>query len=343
MAAAIAEHDTMKQHSLLEVISAVFDSNGLPMQYSEGSLKELAKEQLELNQRNHLPDTANMPIARAHQPNHWLFTALDAMVSQTLMDGQPSSYRMGVVNLLRERSFPDELPLIRDRVLKSLFGVTDAERNDSWIAQEFLGSGNESFHEHADWGYVISETVLHTPDATVRAKEMVTEFIRVTLGSELSNNQYGTYQGQREDQKGRADTFEIMKSFSASQTHYLQWAQQATWTLLQDPSEKVRRSAVYAIAANPVLFISLEDKIVDGVASFTGDSRNTLLELALLTESGFLPKLDTYLANPEYRRKHGTELRYLELRGDPTLTRAGSSQYPVLHSGQSCRDLFGAK
>lgn len=269
--------------SLLE---GLMSATGLDTIYPSHQLDSLRAMQRSMNASRGADPDAFMPANRPRGPAHPLLgPEVDRALAQGMFDGNPGIHRLKVIELVTQRTYPEELPALRRRVVEV---ITDAKaaRFDQWVARMFMVPADSVLYQaHARWGASVARAVLGGERPNATALEFVGEHLRQGLGPALKGPSWGRTLG-RLDAKARAEALAAVAGYSAEDADVYREALDDLWRLMNHPDPKVAKSARYAVAERPVFFIGLEGRLA------AAPRTPGLGELLAMTEPGFVPALE---------------------------------------------------
>ncbi len=230
--------------------------------------------------------------ARNPRPEHVLFSrSLDRLLAEGMFDGARSVHRLDLVNLIRTRTYPSELPLLHKRLIKAITSDR-ADRDNVWLARMFLVPGGTFFNAHLAWGESVAEAVRRDPTPSETALEFTGMYYRVALPASLPGPRWGKWARTRLDAATRHEARDALATMGPGRRRHYDRAVTHLGRMLAHPSEKVRVSARYAATAYPGYLLGLEERLARAVAS--GEKRRSIeaREVIAMTEPGFLPVLE---------------------------------------------------
>ena len=128
---------------------------------------------------------------RAPALKHPLFDPrVDKAFAETMFDGARSVHRLDIVNLIRMRTHPEELPIVNKR-LRTVIAADDVRQNDLWIARIFLVPGTEFFAVHVAWGESVIDAIRRDETPSAEALEFAGEYYRLSLARALPGPRWG--------------------------------------------------------------------------------------------------------------------------------------------------------
>lgn len=301
------------QSASAELLGSLLSAHGFDAIYPPAQLASLQEMQRAMNRKDGRALEDFVPVGRAPASGHWLLSALDEGAAAAMFDGKPGTFRLKMIELISQRAFPEELPRLRSRLLGV---VTDPkiDRFDQWVARMFLiPSSGQIFQTHYAWGEAVAGAVLADPAPNATALEFVGEFYRLSLGAGFHGPAWGKFNGLL-DAARRAEAESAVAKLSPEDAARYRRALDELWRLLGDADEKVRVSALYAIAFRPVFLVGLERRLAAELVDPSSRYRRSAIRLASMAKPGFSPRLDAALSEIE---PNAAEKLLLRLRAGP--------------------------
>src|SRR5207244_774084 len=109
------------QSASAELLEALLDELHFERVYTPKQLASLQAMQRSLNAKNKRPLEADMPRRREPDPGAWLFDPeIDSALARAMFDGKPGIFRLKMIELITQRTYPEELPRLRARLVASI-------------------------------------------------------------------------------------------------------------------------------------------------------------------------------------------------------------------------------
>jgi len=231
-------------------------------------------------------------VNRSPNCKHWLFSpATDQMLTAALFD--PNFDRDALVGAIVARFYPEELPMLRARLL--IAGTDErASELEKSVARSFLTPQGLDVETALPWGAEVSGAVLARATPDRKTEEYVAEYYRLIVARALGDgHDYASENGFDATARARAeaDLFAMTPAARAAYDHAIA----DLWTLLTAPEQRVRTAARYALATHPVFVLGEKDKILAALAAEPGAVRTEIVHLLAMTKPGFLPEVDEFL------------------------------------------------
>lgn len=276
----------------VDLLEKIFDHAGLDTLYTDRARERLNASQAKLNEKNGKPADFGIVKKRDANPAHWLFDpAIDQALANGMFDGNLATHRLSVVNLITQRTYPSELPILRRKLVFSVTADTIAN-GDFWIARSFLMPAKSFFTTRIDWGRVAIQAVREDKTPAVTAQEFMAEFHRLATPRVLELETWGVQRRTRLDSAQRALAEQAIAKFTLAERQELDQAVEDLWDLLSHQSPKVRIAAAYAFATNPAYFVALEDLSVAALPIAGSAERDAAVLLLSMMEPGFSKDLE---------------------------------------------------
>ena len=275
------------QKKALAVLEKLMDAWKLETIYAESKLASI-------NSLGNAIGRAQEPASnRAPQPGH-VFFAMDSLLAQGLFDGQRSEHRLQLVNLIRTRTYPEELPLTQRKLVESALrtGEDMASLYDRWLALMMLVPGKDFFSAHLDWPESLAEAIRRAPAPPIRALEFCGEYYREALAPALPGPTWGKWTTTRLDAATRAEASRGLAQLLPGDRQRYDKALEHLAVLIESPDLKVRIAARFAIASYPGYLLGLEPRLAQALRGAPGLLRTEAVTLLSMTQKGFLPEAD---------------------------------------------------
>lgn len=274
-----------------DLLERLMSAQGLDTIYPRHQLESLQAMQRSMNESNGVPPDADMPRNRAPGGSHWLLgPEVDRALAEGMFDGNPGIHRLKIIELVTQRTYPEELPALRARVVSVLADAT-APRFDQWVARMFMVPADSFlFSAHARWGSSVARAVLDDSSPNATALEFVGEHLRQGLGATLKGPSWGRYHA-RLDENARREAIEAVTGYSPEDAADYRRALDDLWRMINHTDPKVAKSALYALVERPVFFLGLEERLA------AAPSTPLIRELLAMTEPGFAPALEAAAAS----------------------------------------------
>lgn len=280
----------------VSLLADVLSARGLDTLYPDSELKSLTAMQKAMNKKNGVPEDAHVPRNRAPRSGDPYLEALDLALASVMFDAKPGIHRLKAIELAVGRTYPGELPRLRARV-EAAITADDAHKYDQWVARMFLVPADAIlFHPQTRWGRAIASAVLADKHPKPTALEFVGEYVRTSAGLALGGPVWGKSGEVRLDAAARAAALEADAKLSGEAAQERDWAAGALWSLLPHADRKVAKSALYALAAHPVLMLAVEGRLAAELDRPGSPYRNAAIKLLAMSRPGYSPILDAALA-----------------------------------------------
>lgn len=303
------KHQALAMTLLVEL----FEAHGFDFIYPAHVLKEMQETQRKMNLANKLDPEADLPTNRTPNPAHpFLAAGVDEALTQYMFNGKPGTHRLKIINLIIQKTSPEELPLLHRKVLEVITNPSSSPY-DFWVAREFLtpDEAYKSLRPHIRWGEDAARVVMLDWKANLTALEFVGEFYRTSTGNMLTGPAWGDRRESQLDAKARGEAEKAIAQYTPEQSAFYRKALEDLWHLLAHENRKVRTAALYAAAVNPVLLLGLEDKLAAESKFDSSVYRGSVIKFASMMRPGFSPKLDAALntIKPTEREQESLNLR----------------------------------
>lgn len=274
-----------------DLLEGLLSAHGLDTLYPRHQLESLQAMQRSMNEAKGVPPDADMPKNRAPGgPHRLLGPEVDRALAKGMFDGNPGIHRLKIIELITQRTYPEELPALRARVVSVLTDAT-APRFDQWVARMFMVPADSFlFSAHARWGSSVARAVLDDSSPNATALEFVGEHLRQGLGATLKGPSWGRYHA-RLDEMTRREAIDAVTGYSPEDAVEYRQALDDLWRLINHADPKVAKSALYALVERPVFFLGLEERLA------AAPPTPLIRELLAMTEPGFVPALEAAAAS----------------------------------------------
>jgi hypothetical protein len=270
-----------------------------------------------MNISKHRDPEADMPKNRESSPSHWLFSPeLDQLLADKMFDGQSGSHRLELINLLSQRTYPEELPRLKARLLE-VITADDANAYDQWVARMFLVPNDVMFKTHIRWGEDLAAAIMSDATPSTTALEFVGEYYRMSMAKALPGPRWGDYTSQRLDAKARGEAIEEMKKLSDLEKTRLAKSVKDLSSLNANAKRVVEVSARYAITSHAAFVLSLEPDLARAIKGADAAARLRALYVVSMTEPGFVPMVDEVLASADFKPANEIERNLVQMRKRP--------------------------
>ncbi|MCB9026418.1 MAG: hypothetical protein H6625_08895 [Bdellovibrionaceae bacterium] len=313
------QQSSSHQNYALGLLENIFEYLDFSVIYEEFEYSDVNQMQMADNKRKNRPLDTQLKFKRIPKKDHWLFDSeTDILLASKMFDGKPGIYRLPMVNFVSKYTYPEELPILRDKIIR-IVTADGASLNDNnyWVARIFLVPQENNFFEtHIAWGEAVAKAILDDETPNVTALEFVSEFYRLAVSKTLPDSALFLLSKYQLDRRVRIKVRGEMRKASLYQKKLLKRSGYILWQLLGHEDTKVRRAARYAIASHPAFLLEVQDKILQSLKAKRSKFRFEALQLISLTKPGFLYKVDRYIESESFKLKSG-ESEFLELRQSP--------------------------
>lgn len=257
-------------------------------------------------------------------PLPWSTAKIDELLTAYYFSDTVKGSKEAIGSLLAQLYKPRTLPKFT-QALANLALDPNANPGDLRRLNIFFNTFSDEqpkqmLENQSEWANLILDAILQKPNTDMKPKPgralLIAEYFRSIQGHILGLKPWGSNPATRLNAEYRDELQIFELGLPEDRKALLHKWNQRLWDTLSLESGTIREAAIYAIARHPLNLILLESQILKALnsPSTLRNTRAALLKLIVITEKGFLPKIDIWLEKTDANAFSPLERRMLKLR-----------------------------